>query len=69
MPKDKEAIIAQHHNDKVGHHGVQRTLERIIREKVDGSTESAWEDMRVHVKRFIQRCLCYQKDELPKGAH
>jgi hypothetical protein len=61
VPKDKEAIIAQHHNDKVGHHGVQRTLERILREKVDGSTESAWEDMRVHVKRFIQRCPCCQK--------
>ena len=61
IPKDKEAIIAEYHNESVGHHGVQRTIEHILRERPDGSFRVAWENMRTHVKRFIQRCPCCQK--------
>ena len=30
IPKDKEAIIAQHHNEMVGHHGVDRTMKEFV---------------------------------------
>jgi hypothetical protein len=61
IAKDKEAIIAQHHNERVGHHGVERTMERILKNTSDGTRTAAWEHMRVHVKRYIQRCPCCQK--------
>jgi hypothetical protein len=62
IPKDKESIIAQHHNESVGHHGIQRTIASILKEDADGRPlNQAWDGMRVHVKRFIQRCPCCQK--------
>ena len=61
VPKDKESIIARHHNEYVGHHGVDRTIESILRDKGDGSATEPWDNMRIHVKRYIQRCPCCQK--------
>ncbi len=61
IPADKEAIIAKHHNEFVGHHGVQRTIKSILKENENGSYRVAWENMKTHVKRFIQRCPCCQK--------
>jgi hypothetical protein len=33
IPTEASQHITRHHNDHVGHHGVQRTIERIIRER------------------------------------
>ena len=61
IPKEWESLIAMHHNDMVGHHGVERTMESILRPRADGSRQPAWDHMRTHVKRYIQRCPCCQK--------
>ena len=36
-------------------------MDRILRVATDDSIQEPWQDMRVHVKRFIQRCPCCQK--------
>ena len=55
VPKDKFDLIRWYHNATVGHHGVERTIERLQR---DGHT---WSKRRDHVRRFIKSCPCCQK--------
>ena len=47
--------IATAHNEVVGHHGVERTLEKLK------SKGKHWKYMREHVKRYIRQCPCCQK--------
>jgi hypothetical protein len=55
--------ISKVHDEKVGHVGVELTLER-LRKKM-----KHWPYMRHHVKRFIKQCPCCPKDELSKDSH
>jgi hypothetical protein len=48
-------LIQRAHNHVVGHHGVQRTLEKLRRQGV------RFEGMRALVKQFIEFCPCCQK--------
>lgn len=71
IPSECEIDISRHHNEMVGHHGVQRTIERLVQErnnlaeraKGDSSVKPPrpWTDLRVHVHRFVKRCACCQK--------
>jgi len=55
IPKDKFELIKWYHNSTVGHHGVERTLERLDRDKHN------WTYRREHVRRFVKSCPCCQK--------
>ena len=56
IPKDKYKIIAGVHNSLTGHHGVERTCDKLEKQG------HKWVYMKEHVKRFIkQNCLCSQK--------
>ena len=43
------------HNGVLGHHGVERTMEKLIWKG------EQWQYMREHVRRFIRQCPCCQK--------
>jgi transposase InsO family protein len=43
------------HNSNAGHHGVERTLNKLLR------ANEKWTYMREHVRFFIQNCPCCQK--------
>ena len=64
IPQDKYKIISGYHNSRVGHFGVEKTLQK-IQNTVDtttGETKSqTWPYIREHVKRFIRTCPCCQK--------
>jgi hypothetical protein len=53
--EEQRTEIAKAHNSQVGHLGVQRTLERLR------SLGHSWENMRVHVRKFISLCPICQK--------
>ena len=55
IPKEEYAILCQVHCDTVGHHGVDRTMDKLTR------LGKHWKYMREHVKRFIKQCPCCQK--------
>ena len=52
IPRDKYVIIETAHNSRVGHGGVDRTMEKL---RVLGHS---WYGMRSQVKRFIALCPC-----------
>jgi transposase InsO family protein len=55
-PSEKDyQTIATTHNEVVGHHGIERTMEKL---KAKGKH---WKYMREHVKRYIRQCPCCQK--------
>jgi hypothetical protein len=54
VPRKFKNIIKKHHNSNVGHHGVERTLERLQ------SSGHNWTNMRQHARTFIARCACCQ---------
>jgi len=47
--------IKRVHNSSVGHHGVERTLNKLLQQG------HKWTYMREHVRKFIHRCPCCQK--------
>jgi hypothetical protein len=47
--------IMQFHNATIGHHGVERTLQKLK------ESDITWKKMRKDVKLFIERCPCCQK--------
>lgn len=53
--------IAKAHNSIIGHHGVERTIQKLDSKKRD------WTGRREHVRRFIRLCPCCQKMSLLKG--
>ena len=55
VPDELHRVIAQWHNTNVGHHGVERTLNKLK------SAGHNWQYMAEHVRRFIKRCPCCQK--------
>ena len=55
IPKDKYRLIAAVHNSTVGHHGVERTYNKLA------TRHEPWQYMREHVRRFIKKCPCCQK--------
>jgi cleavage and polyadenylation specificity factor subunit 1 len=55
IPHDKYKLISAVHNSTAGHHGVEKTIEKLQRQNHD------WQYMREHVKRFIKLCPCCQK--------
>ena len=55
IPRKEYEQIADIHNANIGHHGVERTLEKLQKRGLH------WQYMREHVKRFIKNCECCQK--------
>lgn len=56
IPRDKYKIIGGVHNSLAGHHGVERTINKLVQQG------RSWTHMREHVKKFITRiCPCCQK--------
>ena len=56
IPKDKYKLIAGVHNSLTGHHGVERTCDKLEKQG------HKWIYMKEHVKRFIKKnCPCCQK--------
>lgn len=58
--------IAELHNSKVGHFGVDRTMKRLL------DVKTKWQFQRQHVKWFIDHCPCCQKMsmlKIPIHAH
>ncbi len=53
--KKQKQLISRVHNTNVGHHGVERTVEKLRAQQHD------WEYMREHVRTFIKNCPCCQK--------
>ena len=65
IPNDKYRIISQHHNSRVGHFGLEKTLEKLAQRPCRANNHRPrpipWLYMREHVKRFIRTCPCCQK--------
>jgi transposase InsO family protein len=57
VPRKQWKIISTVHNSLMGHHGVERTMQKLI------SLGHKWKDMRLHVRRFKKMCACCQKME------
>lgn len=55
IPKAERIILGQLHNSRVGHFGVEKTVQRL---QAQGKH---WQYMREHVKAFIKECPCCQK--------
>ncbi len=55
VPTDKYKVISAAHNSMVGHHGVERTINLLNKNKQD------WLNRRAHVKQFIRDCPLCQK--------
>jgi hypothetical protein len=57
VPRKEWKIISMIHNSLVGHHGVERSMQKLM------SLGHKWKDMRSHVRRFKKMCACCQKME------
>ena len=59
------SIIAQVHNAKIGHFGVEKTMDKLV------ATGHHWKYMREHVKYFIKRCcpFCQKMSYLKSAVH
>jgi hypothetical protein len=55
LSKREYSLIQAVHNSVSGHHGVERTYQKLIQQG------HAWMYMREHIKRFIKLCPCCQK--------
>ena len=55
IPNDQYRTISDVHNSVVGHHGVERTLNKLRQLRHE------WPMMREIVKQFIRKCPCCQK--------
>jgi hypothetical protein len=55
IPTEAWNQIAQVHNHRAGHHGVQRTIDKLQASNRD------WPKRREHVTRFVKLCPCCQK--------
>lgn len=58
--EDLYQAFRQVHGALPGHHGVERTLQKLIA-YLRAKGESNWPGMRADVKRFVQQCPCCQK--------
>ena len=55
IPTQEYNLISGVHNSFVGHHGEERTMQKLIRKG------QSWPNMRKHVKSFIKACPACQK--------
>ena len=55
IPVDKYALIAKVHNSLAGHHGVDRTIKKLL------DSYPTWPFLRQHVKKFVHNCPLCQK--------
>ena len=60
IPQKEYRLIGRVHNSLVGHHGVERTLGKLLR-LCTALKLRPWVYMRQHVKLFIKQCPCCQK--------
>jgi len=60
IPHDKYEQIKAVHNPRVGHHGVDTTMEKLQKKGV------SWKYMRQHVKKFCHECDTCQKNSYSK---
>ena len=66
----EHTVISTVHNSLVGHHGLERTVDKLTRKLKVSNTK--WQFLRQKVKRFIQICPCCQKMsqlKIPIHAH
>lgn len=54
IPNMEYKLISKVHNSTVGHHGVERTLQKLVQQRQE------WPHMREHVRKFIRECPCCQ---------
>jgi hypothetical protein len=52
LPDSHAKLIVTCHNSTVGHNGVDRTIERLIK------AGHKWPGMRQNVKDFVKECAC-----------
>ena len=55
IPRDKYKLISAVHNSRVGHFGVEKTINKL------DSQNYNWPDRLLHVKQFVRQCPCCQK--------
>jgi transposase InsO family protein len=55
IPEDKYLLIAHVHNSLAGHHGVERTIKKLL------DSHQSWPYLRQHVKKFVSLCPLCQK--------
>ena len=55
MTDEQRDALSMCHNKVVGHGGVKRTVEKLLKLPID------WEHMVQHTHLFIQQCACCQK--------
>jgi len=59
IPRDRYPVISSVHNTVRGHHGVERTVQKL---HALGHTTLSWpKNMWTHVRTFIRKCPCCQK--------
>jgi len=64
VPHTERAIILRVHNSLAGHHGVERTMKKLV------EANYHWPYMREHVKWFIRHCpLCQKMSQLKSPIH
>ena len=54
IPNREYRLISQVHNSSVGHHGVERTIDKLHKQG------HKWSHLREHVRKFIRQCPCCQ---------
>ena len=59
LSKEQKELLGNVHNSVVGHVGVDKTIERLLRNE-----REPWPFMRQHVQWFIKRCPCCQKQSV-----
>jgi transposase InsO family protein len=55
IPDDKYERISKVHNTLAGHHGVERTIKKLL------DNQPSWPFLRQHVKKFVSLCPLCQK--------
>ena len=55
IPQNIYEILGKVHNSVSGHHGQEKTLKKLFRQKIE------FPHMREHIRNFIRQCPCCQK--------
>jgi transposase InsO family protein len=64
IPQDRYDIISRVHNSLAGHHGVERTIKKLL------DSGLTWPYLRQHVKRFVSLCpLCQKISAIKLAIH
>jgi transposase InsO family protein len=64
IPDDKYELIARVHNSLAGHHGVDRTIKKLL------ASYPPWPYLRQHVKKFVASCpLCQKISAIKLSIH